>query len=91
MFWARTVIQTGDLWTDSRAPYRLDHACNEVKKLASYFQAISEQVTEGTQTDWKYPRNANTQTYPREYTEDEQAALVATKECSDFVHEVAFE
>ncbi|GFS17212.1 WD repeat-containing protein 63 [Elysia marginata] len=60
-------------------------------ELDKAVQAISEQVTEGTQTDWKYPRNANTQTYPREYTEDEQAALISTKECSDFVNEVAFD
>lgn len=59
-------------------------------ELDKAVQAISEQVTEGTQTDWKYPRNANTQTYPREYPEDEQAALVATKECGEFVQEVAF-
>jgi hypothetical protein len=33
-----------------------------------FWQAVPDQRDFGTQTDWKYPRNANTQYYPREFS-----------------------
>ena len=61
--------------------------------LVTYFistsQAIFNQTDQGTQTTWKYPRNANVQTYPREFTEDEQQQLVKSDGCKKFVHSVS--
>ncbi|XP_059149389.1 dynein axonemal intermediate chain 3-like [Physella acuta] len=53
-------------------------------------QAVSEQVTQGTQTNWKYPRNANTQTYPREYSEEERLAIFSSDECHNFIKQAAY-
>ena len=42
----------------------------------------------GTQTEWKYPRNANTQYYAREFTQTEQEDLLKSGEISNFVSDV---
>ncbi len=41
-----------------------------------------------SQTDWKYPRNANTQYYPREYTEAEKEEQLKSEELSKFMDSV---
>lgn len=43
---------------------------------------------EGTQTDWKYPRNANTQYYPREFSDKEKEAIQNSKNLPNFVNDV---
>jgi len=52
-------------------------------------QAINDQIDQGTQTTWKYPRNANVQTYPREFTETEQEQFVSSEGCKKFVENAA--
>ncbi|XP_048256413.1 dynein axonemal intermediate chain 3-like isoform X4 [Haliotis rufescens] len=52
-------------------------------------QAIPLISDAGTQTDWKYPRNANTQYYPREYSEQEREKIASSKPVKDFVGTVA--
>ncbi|BFY99788.1 hypothetical protein BsWGS_02828 [Bradybaena similaris] len=58
-------------------------------ELDKSVQAVFQQVTEGTQTTWKYPRNANTQTYPRELTEEEQIKCFESQECGNFINSTA--
>ncbi|KAK2179552.1 hypothetical protein NP493_483g01017 [Ridgeia piscesae] len=48
-------------------------------------QAVPALTTSSTQTDWRFPRNANTQYYPREFTEEEQQNLLATPELRHFM------
>ncbi|XP_052776408.1 dynein axonemal intermediate chain 3-like isoform X2 [Mya arenaria] len=48
-------------------------------------QAIPWFTESGTQTEWKYPRNANTQYYPREFSTKEQETIVAKKATGEFV------
>ena len=43
----------------------------------------------GTQTEWKYPRTANTQYYAREFTEAEQEQLFNSGGITDFITGVA--
>lgn len=52
-------------------------------------QAIFDHIDQGTQTTWKYPRNANTQTYPRELTEQEQELCIKSDGCKKFVGSAA--
>ena len=42
----------------------------------------------GTQTEWKYPRTACTQYYPREFSQSEQDDLFKSKDISEFVTNV---
>lgn len=51
-------------------------------------QAIPMFTESGTQTEWKYPRNANTQYYAREFTQTEQEDLLKSGEISNFVSDV---
>ena len=39
----------------------------------------------GTQTEWKYPRNANTQYYAREFSEAEQEEKFKSGDVSEFI------
>ncbi|KAK6180530.1 hypothetical protein SNE40_012670 [Patella caerulea] len=52
-------------------------------------QAIPEFDVAGTQTNWTYPRNANTQYYPRLFTEDEQKKIEASKNLHNFLNDAA--
>ncbi|CAC5422765.1 WD repeat-containing protein 63 [Mytilus coruscus] len=51
-------------------------------------QAIPTLQEEGTQTDWKYPRNANTQYYPREFSNQEKEAILSSKNLPNFISDV---
>lgn len=51
-------------------------------------QAIPTLQEEGTQTDWKYPRNANTQYYPREFSNQEKDAILSSKNLPNFISDV---
>ncbi|XP_074640912.1 dynein axonemal intermediate chain 3-like [Tubulanus polymorphus] len=51
-------------------------------------QAIPFLVETSTQTDWKYPRNACTQYYPREFTDEEKEAHLNSKNLKDAVNNV---
>ena len=57
----------------------------EAKTFNVIYQAIPWYSEAGTQTEWKYPRNANTQYYPREYTEQEQEELGKSNEMGTFL------
>ena len=54
----------------------------------TFTQAVPEQKHSGTQTDWKYPRNANTQYYPREFSTQELEEIQNSDELADFVKKV---
>lgn len=58
------------------------------KELDKSTQAIPTLKEEGTQTDWKYPRNANTQYYPREFSDKEKEAIQNSKNLPNFVNDV---
>ncbi|KAL4236475.1 WD repeat-containing protein 63 [Mactra antiquata] len=51
-------------------------------------QAIPWFTDSGTQTEWKYPRNANTQYYPREFSTKEQEDILNKNETKEFVESV---
>ena len=51
-------------------------------------QAVPDQTNVGTQTDWKYPRNANSQYYPREFSTQELEELQQSDELATFVKNV---
>ncbi|KAH9523462.1 WD repeat-containing protein 63 [Bulinus truncatus] len=53
-------------------------------------QAIHEVVSQGMQTNWTYPRTAATQTYPREFTPDEQKELIDSVSCKQFVQSAEY-
>jgi hypothetical protein len=55
----------------------------------TFFQAIPWFQDSGTQTEWKYPRNANTQYYPREFSQKEKEDILNKKDISNFVTSVA--
>ncbi|XP_008062999.1 WD repeat-containing protein 63 [Carlito syrichta] len=42
-----------------------------------------------TQTRWTYPKNATTQYYPREFSEEEKTALNQSKSLADFLNNVS--
>lgn len=62
----------------------------DVKKeeLDMSTQAIPTVSEASTQTDWKYPRNANSQYYPREFSEKEKEAILNSKQLPSFVNDV---
>ncbi|XP_041359893.1 dynein intermediate chain 3, axonemal-like isoform X2 [Gigantopelta aegis] len=50
-------------------------------------QAIPVFLDAGTQTDWKYPRNACTQSYPRLFTDEEKETIEKSDTLINFVEE----
>ncbi|CAL1545233.1 unnamed protein product [Lymnaea stagnalis] len=52
-------------------------------------QAIELNTTQGTQTNWTYPRTAASQTCPREYTAKEQDQSYNSEQCQKFIVNVA--
>ncbi|ESP02449.1 hypothetical protein LOTGIDRAFT_199692 [Lottia gigantea] len=58
-------------------------------ELDKGLQAIPESNASGTQTDWTYPRNANTQYYPREFSEEQQKKMEADKNLQNFLNDAA--
>lgn len=52
-------------------------------------QAIPWFTNSGTQTEWKYPRNANTQYYPREFSQKEQNDIMKKNQTREFVEGAA--
>lgn len=67
-----------------------DDRAFDLKKmeLDKSIQSIPEFVEEGTQTDWKYPRNATTQYQPREYSQKEKEQLENSKNLQTSVESV---
>ncbi|KAL8583506.1 hypothetical protein ACOMHN_056316 [Nucella lapillus] len=57
-------------------------------ELNSAVQAVPVQEETGTQTDWKYPRNANTQYYPREFSTQELEEIEKSDDLVEFVKKV---
>jgi cytochrome c peroxidase len=47
-------------------------------------QAIPEFEDTSSQTDWRYPRNATTQYYPREFTEEEKENHLNSNRLKEF-------
>ncbi|XP_052258483.1 dynein axonemal intermediate chain 3-like isoform X6 [Dreissena polymorpha] len=54
-------------------------------ELDKGIQAIPWFMDSGTQTEWKYPRNANTQYYPREFSQHEQQEILKKKQTGTFM------
>ena len=52
------------------------------------FKAIPTLNEESTQTDWKYPRNANTQYYPRQFSDKEKETIQNSKNLPNFINDV---
>ena len=52
------------------------------------FQAIPDIKDVASQTDWKYPRNANTQYVPREFTEAEREEQLQNTKLHNFLDNV---
>ncbi|XP_076440866.1 dynein axonemal intermediate chain 3-like isoform X2 [Babylonia areolata] len=57
-------------------------------ELTTAVQAVPVQEETGTQTDWKYPRNANTQYYPREFSTQELEKVKESDDLADFIKKV---
>lgn len=57
-------------------------------ELDSSCQAVPELVDSVSQTDWKYPRNANTQYEPRLFSETEKEAIMQKDDLLKFVKSV---
>lgn len=51
-------------------------------------QAIPVLEESGTQTDWRYPRNANVQYYPRQYTEEEREKIANSKNLQTYIEDI---
>ncbi|KAM4873171.1 dynein axonemal intermediate chain 3 isoform 2-T2 [Thomomys bottae] len=51
-------------------------------------QVIPQVKDMSTQTKWTYPKNATTQYYPREFSEEEKEILGQSKAVADFLHSV---
>lgn len=56
-------------------------------ELTKSVQAIPIFTESSSQTEWKYPRNAATQYYPREFSEDEKQEIEKSKDLKDFINE----
>lgn len=69
---------------------KYDDKTFELKKmeLDKSTQAIPVLAEGGTQTDWKYPRNANTQYYPREFSHQEKEVILNSKNLPNFISDV---
>ncbi|KAK3092104.1 hypothetical protein FSP39_025223 [Pinctada imbricata] len=69
-------------------PY--DDRTFELKKieLDKSIQSVPEIVEMSSQTDWKYPRNANTQYVPREFTQKEKEEIENSKNYQAFLENV---
>lgn len=52
-------------------------------------QVIPEVKSTSTQTRWTFPRNATTQYYPREFSEEEKESLEQSKSLVDFLNNVS--
>uniref|UniRef100_H0WWX6 Dynein axonemal intermediate chain 3 n=1 Tax=Otolemur garnettii TaxID=30611 RepID=H0WWX6_OTOGA len=52
-------------------------------------QVIPQIKDRGTQTRWTYPKNATTQYYPREFSEEEKEAVGQSKPFADFFDNVS--
>nr|KAG5698305.1 hypothetical protein BaRGS_017007 [Batillaria attramentaria] len=57
-------------------------------ELTTATQAVPDVKDIGTQTDWKYPRNANTQYYPREFTARELEEIEKSEKLANFMKTV---
>ncbi|XP_002740173.1 dynein axonemal intermediate chain 3-like [Saccoglossus kowalevskii] len=58
-------------------------------EIDSGTQAIPTLIENGSQTEWKHPRNASTQYTPREFSEEEKEKISSSKTVNKFVEEVA--
>ncbi|XP_063155938.1 dynein axonemal intermediate chain 3 [Candoia aspera] len=52
-------------------------------------QVVPEEEDTGTQTKWTYPKNAMTQYYPREFSENEKEMYLSSEELKNFLVSVA--
>ncbi|ELW65376.1 WD repeat-containing protein 63 [Tupaia chinensis] len=52
-------------------------------------QVVPKMNDTSTQTRWTYPKNAATQYYPREFSEEEKESLEQSKTLSDFLNNVS--
>ncbi|KAM5256212.1 dynein axonemal intermediate chain 3 [Ctenodactylus gundi] len=52
-------------------------------------QAIAQVEDTSTQTRWTYPKNASTQYYSREFSEEEKETLGKSKPLAEFLHSVS--
>lgn len=57
-------------------------------ELTTATQAVPQKKDSGTQTTWKYPRNANTQYYPREFSTRELEELDKSDKLLKFVKDM---
>ena len=56
--------------------------------MTNLFQAVQVPVISSTQTTWTYPRNANTQTTPREFEDVDREKVAQSTELADFMKRV---
>ncbi|KAM6455292.1 dynein axonemal intermediate chain 3 [Liasis olivaceus] len=52
-------------------------------------QVVPEEEDTGTQTKWTYPKNATTQYYPREFSENEKEVYLSSEALKNFIVSVA--
>ncbi|XP_051021822.1 dynein axonemal intermediate chain 3 [Acomys russatus] len=65
-----------------------NYTLTQVEKDVS-LQVIPEVKGTSTQTKWTFPKNATTQYYPREFSEEEKEALGQSKSLADFLNNVS--
>lgn len=63
-------------------------SCYEVTIVISLWQAIPDTFDVASQTEWKYPKNANTQYHYREFSEKEQDEEFKKEELNAFMTSV---
>ncbi|XP_066481527.1 dynein axonemal intermediate chain 3 [Tiliqua scincoides] len=52
-------------------------------------QVVPQEKETGTQTKWTYPKNATTQYYPREFSDEEKEVYLSSEELKNFILTVA--
>nr|XP_056700726.1 dynein axonemal intermediate chain 3 [Euleptes europaea] len=52
-------------------------------------QVVPQEKETGTQTKWTYPKNAGTQYYPREFSDDEKNMYLSSEQLKNFILSVA--
>nr|XP_034977621.1 WD repeat-containing protein 63 isoform X2 [Zootoca vivipara] len=57
------------------------------KNVGTQVVPIVEEI--GTQTKWTYPKNATTQYYPRDFSEEEKEKYLSSEDLKDFIVSVA--
>ncbi|XP_033738311.1 WD repeat-containing protein 63-like isoform X3 [Pecten maximus] len=83
----RNVADAKDAYVECTA---YEDRTYDLKKmeLDKCIQAVPDLVEQGTNTDWRYPRNANTQYYPREFSEKEKETIEKSTDLQAFAKDM---